>query len=430
MRYRLLSIVAVLALAGCGGESATGESGASVAPADALGFIEIQADLESGQWEQVQELLDRFPDRPQLIERLNEELREHDFEYERDVEPALGDTVVLVWANGADSDDVVLLTQPDDDDKFEALVGKMREEFGDDFATGEVDGWRAASERAENIDAIRDGGGSLADVDAFEAARAQAPEERLAFAFMRAEFGEGLGSFGTAVKADWASGSIEARDDGAAVTIALRGEDLPAGGAYDSARVDEAPGDALAFLSFDGASLRSQSSMLAPLAAMLGVRIDELLEGLDGEAALWVRPGVPIPEVTLVVETDDPDDARAALETLLRGVPVEVKLGVVDGRLVVTTGPSPEAALEARDETLGESEDFREAVEAAGMPDETSGFLYVNVADALPLLGLAGLAGADVPEELLANLRPIRSVVAWSETDDGTSTQTVFVEIQ
>jgi len=63
------------------------------------------------------------------------------------------------------------------------------------------------------------------------------------------------------------------------------------------------------------------------------------------------------------------------------------------------------------------------------MPDETAGFLYLNVADAVPLLGLAGLAGADVPEELLENLRPIRSVVAWSEGGD-TSTQTLFVEIQ
>ena len=64
------------------------------------------------------------------------------------------------------------------------------------------------------------------------------------------------------------------------------------------------------------------------------------------------------------------------------------------------------------------------------MPDETGGFLYVDVADALPLLSLAGYAGVDVPKELLENLRPVSSVVAWSQADGTTSAQTLFVHIQ
>ncbi len=64
------------------------------------------------------------------------------------------------------------------------------------------------------------------------------------------------------------------------------------------------------------------------------------------------------------------------------------------------------------------------------MPDVTAGFLYVNVGNIVPLLGLAGLAGVDVSKELIENLRPIRSVVAWSEPSGDTSTQTVFVHIQ
>jgi hypothetical protein len=426
---RLAAALAVLALAGCGGDGGPGASASAVAPADAAAFVEIDADLESDEWAEVQELLNRFPDPPQLVDRLNQQLAEEDLEYGRDVEPALGDTVALVWAKGAESDDVVFLTQPDDDEAFDALLEKAREESPDEeLVTGEVDGWRAVSENQANIDALGDGDGSLADDDAFEAALGEAPDERLAFGFVRAGFVEGFGSFGTAVDAEWASGAIEARDNGAAATFTLRG-DAPGGEPYDSERVDEAPGDALAFLSFDGEALRSQASQLAPLAAMLGIRIDELLEGVKGEGALWVRPGAGVPEITLVVESADAVGARAALEQLFGGLPARVQVGLVDRRVVATTGASPIEAVRVTGEPLAESEDFREAVEAAGMPDETSGFLYVNVADALPLLGLAGLAGADVPADVLENLRPIRSLTAWSEGGE-TSTQTMFVEIQ
>ena len=64
------------------------------------------------------------------------------------------------------------------------------------------------------------------------------------------------------------------------------------------------------------------------------------------------------------------------------------------------------------------------------MPDETGGFLYVDVADALPLLALAGYAGVDVPKELLENLGRPLVVLAWSEADGTTSAQTLFVHIQ
>src|ERR671911_2897700 len=97
MRVALAAIVGALALAGCGGTGETGASAAEVVRADAVGFLEVDADLGSEQWNQVQELLNRFPDRPQLIEKLNEELRKEGVEYERDVDPALGPTVAIVF---------------------------------------------------------------------------------------------------------------------------------------------------------------------------------------------------------------------------------------------------------------------------------------------------------------------------------------------
>ena len=100
-------------------------------------------------------------------------------------------------------------------------------------------------------------------------------------------------------------------------------------------------------------------------------------------------------------------------------------------QVVATTASSPAEALKrAQGGSLADDEDFKQAKDAAGMPDETGGFLYVDVADALPLLSLAGFAGVDVPKELLENLRPISSVIAWSQADGTTSAQTLFVHIQ
>jgi hypothetical protein len=228
---------------------------------------------------------------------------------------------------------------------------------------------------------------------------------------------------------DWLAGSIEARDDGASATFVERLTGEAAN--YTSRRIEQAPADTLAFLSFDTKSLRSQTSSLAPLATMLGIRVDQLLADIEGEAALWVLPGAGLPEVTLVLTTSSPARTQSQLRELLQGTPLPVHIAVVGDQVVATTASNPAEALKrAQGGSLADDEDFKQAKDAAGMPDETGGFLYVDVADALPLLSLAGFAGVDVPKELLENLRPISSVIAWSQADGTTSAQTLFVHIQ
>jgi len=136
--------------------------------------------------------------------------------------------------------------------------------------------------------------------------------------------------------------------------------------------------------------------------------------------------------LTLVLNTSSPERTQGQLRQLFGGSPVPIRIGVVEGQVVATTASSPAQAIERARAggSLGDDEDFQEAKDAAGMPDETGGFLFLDVADALPLLSLAGFAGVDVPKGVLENLRPIRSVVAWSQTDGSTSAQTVFVHIQ
>lgn len=421
MRLALAAVAGALALTGCGGNDVAGSGAAEAVPGDAFAFAELDANLDSDQWRQVQELLNRFPERPQLLDQLNEALRAEGLDYERDVAPAVGDTIALAWL-GKTAADAVVLTKADDRDKLRALLGKLSD---DEVALGEIDGWTVAAEQQSAIDALRSGGGSLSDNDEFKAGVDRLPGERLAYGWARKG---ALPQDAPRLELEWFAAAVEARDDAAAATVVTQG-----GGTAEnvgSKWIDRAPADALAFLSFNADGFRDQTKTLAPYAAMLGVPLDELLSEVKGEGALWVRPATGLPELTLVLEAADAERARTALAPLLARLPLQLKLGVVDGALVATTGASPAAALRTTGGSLAESADFGEAAESAGLPDETNGFLFVNVADTLPLLDLAVYGGLDLPAELLGRLRPIRSIVGWSEIDDGLAVQRLFLQIQ
>jgi hypothetical protein len=427
VRVRLAAALGVIALAGCGGDDTAGASAIGLAPADALGYVELDTTLDSAQWAKVQALLDRFPSRPQLVAELDKHLSEKQLQWDRDVDPALGDTVAVIWI-GSTAEDVVWATHPEDEAKLRALVDNLAAAAKTSYVIGESEGWALVAERQSAIDTLKAGEGELADDDGFQAALDELPDERLAYGWVREQ---ALPDDVPNLAFQWVAGAVEARDDGAAATFVER-LTADAGQSYASRRVDEAPADALAFLSFDTASLRGQISSLAPLATLLGIRLDRLLGDIEGEGAFWVLPAAGFPELTLVLTTSAPARTQLQLRQLFEGAPLPVRIGVVEGQVVATTASSPAQALQRASAggSLADSEDFREAKDAAGMPDETSGFLYVDVADALPLLSLAGFAGADVPKDVLENLRPVSSVVAWSQADGNMSTQTVFVHIQ
>lgn len=428
MKLWLAAALGAVALAGCGGNDTAGSSAIGLAPADAVGFVELDSTLDSDQWAKVQALLDRFPSKPQLVAELDKQLSEEQLQWERDVDPALGETVAVIWV-GETQEDVVWATQPDDEAKLRTLVEKIANEADTDYVLGELDGWTLVAERQAVIDDLKAGDGELADDDAYQAALDELPDERLAFGWVRKEALSAADL--PKLEFEWLAGAIEARDDGAAATFVERAN-TAAGVNYTSRRITEAPADALVFLSFDTKSLRGQTSSLAPLANLLGVNVDQLVGDIEGEGAFWVLPAPGFPELTLVVNTTSPARTKRQLEELLEGAPVPLRVAVVGDQVVATTATNPAQALQrARvGGTLADDEDFRESKDAAGLPDETGGFLYVDVADALPLLTLAGYAGVDVPKEVLENLRPIRSVVAWSEAEGNTSTQTLFVHIQ
>jgi hypothetical protein len=222
------------------------------------------------------------------------------------------------------------------------------------------------------------------------------------------------------------------------------------------------PADVIAFASFrtnleKTAQLPSVRPSLAPLTQILGTSPEPLLALFSGgEAAFYVRPGSPIPELTLVVAQQDPKAALARLDRFVRdvsarfgttveqttvdGVPAArvtvggrfpVYYGVLDGRIVISDSLSGITGLKDGGDKLADDKAFRAATSAAGMPDETTGFVYVNGPATMSLVdGFASVAGRPVPADVDANLRPLQSFVAYGTASPGELGLRAFLEIR
>jgi hypothetical protein len=169
----------------------------------------------------------------------------------------------------------------------------------------------------------------------------------------------------------------------------------------------------------------------------LGVDLPSLVDALNGPVIAYVRPGLPLPEITVAAKPAHPENAVKAIGGLLarlgsglaRPVPTQVdggtlnKLdlgsfavyyGVADGKLVVTDSANALAELKGSVGRLTGDGVFKEAKDAAGMGDDDQGFLFVDLKDALPAIdGFAQLANQNLPPNVEQNLRPLRSLLVF-----------------
>jgi Protein of unknown function (DUF3352) len=459
-RTVLASLVLVLSLAACGGDgdggsaTSTGtDSAASVVPASATGFVSINTDRESDQWKQLEELAGKFPGKDRLVDMISDELADEDVDLERDIEPAVGPEVALVFLGSAD--EAVILTQPDDQAALDALLAK-----GDEPSVKEEIGkWTAIAETQAELDAFKTAaeGAKLADDDAFQEAVGELPDEALVKAYGA---GEGLmkaleSSAGTSAGLMEGQGeltsvaaALEALDNGLKLAGSAQTDGLMGHEAYEPELLERIPSGALAVISFadldeNVSQLGSQQAarqFLPQIEQTLGITLDELAALVAGESALYVRQGSPIPEITLLAEPADEQQAVATLDKLAQrasalggdadvgttevdGVQakfvqvqgVRILYAAFDGMLVVTSGQRAIQEIRSDDDKLADDEAFSSAKEAAGMEDSTSGFMYVNLRDAIPLLqGFAGLAGEEVPPDVSSNLDPLDSLLVDS----------------
>src|SRR5205807_1737426 len=101
----LATATVALTAAGCGGTGGAGSSdlggAASVAPSDAVGFVALDTNVSSGQWNAVDGLLKKFPSQGDLMTSLQQSLEKHGkLDWTTDVRPALGNELDLVALPG------------------------------------------------------------------------------------------------------------------------------------------------------------------------------------------------------------------------------------------------------------------------------------------------------------------------------------------
>ena len=482
----LLAALAV-ALSGCGSTgtkaSSSSESGARLVQPGVVAFVSVNSDLESSQWKQLDQLAKKFPGRDKALLRIEQAFTKQGVDFKDDVEPALGPEVDLAVALGVGDRDtaVVALTKPDDPDKFKALVAKLNasDSSGEKAVFREVDGWYALSDKQASIERVlASGGDSLANDATYEEALGQLSGETLVKAFVdgqqlnaaiRQAAGKsgspfGASAFGGFEGVRYVAAAASAEDDGIRVHGAWNGGNL--GGAdFASKLLGGVPGDALALLNVDGSGAADQiekleenpsfAQALKRFEASLGVPYDDVLDLIRNEIALYVRPGALIPEVTLVLEPKDASKALSTLDTLaahiaaMTGGKVEsgtqgghevktvnfgqfaIHYGEAGGKIVITSSVNGIAQYGAPGEHLPDSADFKEAKDAAGMPDTTGGVVFIDIKNLVPLIqGFASLAGGNLPSDTFDNLRPLRSFLAWTEGTGDTRSFDAFLEIK
>jgi Protein of unknown function (DUF3352) len=448
MRVSLAALLAgcVLAVTGCGGSEDTaasgGEGAASIVPKSAALYISVDTDLDSDQVNQLEELLAKFPDRDKLFEEVQSGLAEEKLDWKTDVEPALGKTLDLAVLN-LRREDAVGILKPGNEAKLKALLAK-----GDDKpVTRKIDGWTLIADDAATLDRFEDAraDGSLKDNARFQDAMAGLPDEALAKLYVNgaavtAAADEAGAASSSKNKLETFAAALGAESSGLRLDGALKADlqdDLASVDAYEPKLLEAAPKGAYAFLSGNGhgkvaESLKGIPGVYTQLRQYLGIDADELAGLFEGEFALWVSKGIPIPEVTFLSEAKDGKDSLAAVDRLLRmvaasgsaerrtteidGVPatqvvvdgIRITYAAFDGKVIVTTRPGAIADVKSGGDSLADDSTFQDARKDADLGDSTFGFLYLNVPELVELVeGYAGLSGESIPPEVSRNLEPL-----------------------
>jgi hypothetical protein len=450
---------AVLATAGCGGtvqDAATPRSAeaAAVVPADAAAYVGIVTDDDSEQWRNLETLLAKFPDGDRLVATIAGELAGRGIDWERDVRPALGPVTAVVSLTG--SGEPVAVTKPSLRAKLDALLGRT----GTSTVTQQLDdGWVAVAEERSTLDAFVAAAkrGHLAEEADFREAVDELPIDALATLYLSpAALNLGgwapAGALVPSAQPLAAAGQLQsvafalvAEDDALRFEGTVRGEDAEAL-TYDPALLDDVPADAVAAISFHGTDdlverLQGAGGLgpfLPAVEESLGVKLEELSRLVEGEGVLYVRPGLPIPEVTLAVEADDPAGAMATLDRLARhlGATVEsvdaggveahtvridsvrITWSAADGTLLVSTAPGALADFRSDGPKLVDDESFEAAAREIGFEGRTAGLVYADLPRVVRLVeGLADLAGEELPDEARRNLAPLQTFAASARND-------------
>lgn len=336
MRWLIVGTASALLLAGCGGSTTVFGGAARLVPADAVGFIALDTQLNAGEWAAVGVLLQRFPAQDPLLVHLSR------------LQSMLGPEVDLV----AIGQSLVTLTRAHD-------RAKLLRQLGGGFSSRQVGDWTAFARNAHSLEAIGTAKATLANARSYQLATASLPGSTVARAYAnpatarqlldplagqeqvlsapsprRLLPGQPINRKITTERFAWAAASLVEGAHGLKLAAAAQMQPQPPlvleqavlieapMPVYPSRLVDEIPADALAVADFQVTESEfepADPTTLPPLVRSAMAISPNLPNELDtilgGETAVYVRLIGASPEVTLVTQ---PADTRAALEDIAK----------------------------------------------------------------------------------------------------------------
>lgn len=512
----LIGIVLTSAGCGGGGEKAPPSRAAKLVPADALVLLDVSTDPGRPAVKRANKLIARFPSLPALRDTLLTRLSAigPGVSYRRDVEPWLGDEAALALLNSAGStagSEIVLAVK--DRTKAEAFLSRTAGPAGQITYRGTriasygtvstafvgrflVVGPEASLRAA--IDLAHDPARALSGSDAYRKAAAGAPADRVASLYastagvtrLLATQGGALGAGGALLNQPGlkaTSIALSPHDDGVALRIhsvldPKLTHGTPRTQPFAPQLADAVPSDAMAYLDLKGldrAAGRLLQAGLAgggtgqqigrllqrarrDLAAKAGVNLDrDVLPLFRGEVAIWLKPAVPAPILTIISATTDENATRTAFAKLqapvaklltprvnsagqqpvfeehdqgstkvfaLRlGPGIELDYAVFDGKLVISTSPQGIAAVKQRKTSLTGSDAFKATL--GDRPSKVTSLVFLDFSQLLRLGERTGLNGSPAYRRLRSDLKRIRAVGAAAAGGDNESTTEIFLQI-
>ncbi len=467
-----------LLLAGCGGTTNPSSSAGDIIPASVPLFVALDTDLGSSQWQAVDDLASKFPDKQKAIDSINQQLLKKGLDWDRDLKPALGPEIDVVTLDLAHPGETVALMQPKDEGAFERAVKKG--DAGDPSSKlvyEKFHGWTLMSDKRTAIDAFKQASDAakrtLSDDKNFSAAMGKAGDGILrayvkgasvmaaAKNFMGKDAGSYFKKLGTL---DWLLMTLRAKSDGIAWDTTVHGTPGKAfknvnARASNGSLQKVVPKDALLYLAFHGSKGMlgglGDNPILQQFGAKgLGDALQQVGRILEGENALYVRAAgtKDVPEVTFIAAPGGGLDGAAALDRILNrfakelgarprrttiaGVParvigagpVAVRYANVKGRLVITDLPAGIVFAKNGGKTLADSQEYQEAGRSSGLPASPQVVLYVDIHSTIPVIDRFG--GARIPDEVERNLKPLRSAIEYAVSRSHELQITFFLRIK
>jgi hypothetical protein len=408
---------AVALLGGCGGSKPAGNA-AELVPPSAVAFVSLQTDLDS-----LPQVLNRFPFGPNVLKVVRQGLQ---------LKPSMGPELDLAIFKGG----MVGFTQPADEKAFVAALGPKK-------LHARIRGWTVFTDSAPLLDLVKHRKGALAELPAYTdaiaslpanaAVRAYGSSQATAVAIGATVLGGSTPSlqhapkwFGAALSSNGSELKLEVHTKTTAGPSSQSSSDL----------VSQIPAGSVLALGLGSIGRLPGNLKLG------GVDLQALSDALGGQAIAYVRAGLPFPEVTIASKAKDPQKAvrdigrlitklskakKPPVTTTVDGVTlydvalgaIDIYYGTFDGLFVVSDSTDSISGLRSSGDKL----------KVPGLPDKTNGFLYIDVEHALPAVrAFAKLANQKVPTQVDANLKPLKTLVAYG-TRDG-DVQSIFAIMQ